>query len=181
MLFVVDVRMIGAATREKIKHRILLVGCERDDIERKLRWVFDATKYTEFSITGIEKVREKVHILSTVITQEKDVSGDPVIERDSRSQVVAGQKRFSDTEQQTFNLYAVGVSTTVLAVDEAHALRKVGRALIARVTDGGANSAAASFLSEDSTVLVEKVPKSSGYAAPRDVSSEVNKAHIVRG
>lgn len=68
MLYIANVRLVNRAS-ETIKHRVLLVGCEADDIERKLRWLFDATTYKEMSITGVEKVREKVHFLSTVITQ----------------------------------------------------------------------------------------------------------------
>jgi hypothetical protein len=176
MLYVVEVRMVNAVTGEKIKHKLLLVGCEQPDIERKLKWIFDARQYSEFSISGIEKVREKVHFLSTFVTQEKAPTS-AVIERDERSQVVAGQPMI--TEPYDPKLYAVGITTMMLAKDEVHAMRKVGHALLSHATEGKSHSGA--HLSEDSTIAIEEVPRSSGYAKARDVFSESNRAHFVRG
>lgn len=176
MLYLVDVRLVRAATGEKIKHRLLLVGCEQQDIERKLRWIFDAREFSEFSLGGVEKVREKVHFLSTVLTPAAAASG-PVVEAGERTAAVPQAK--TTIEQYDPHLFAVGVTTTMLAKDEAHALRKVGSALIASATEGRSHSAAS--LSDESQIRVERIPKSSGYAKPRDVSNESNRAHLVRG
>jgi hypothetical protein len=176
MLYVVDVRLVTKHTQEKIKHRLLLVGCEEPDIERKIRWLFDATKYKEISIKGIEKVREKVHFLSTSIIKLNEPT-NPVIEREDGTQTVPQQQQLH--EQYDPNLYAVGVTTTMLAKDEKHALRKVGNALINLASEGASHSG--SNLSDDSNVQIEQVSKSSGFAKPRDVSMESNKATFVRG
>lgn len=176
MLYVVDVRLVRNDTGEKHKHRLLLVGCEHADIERKLRWVFDATEYKEMAITGIEKVREKVHFLSTVVTQP-DAPVGPVIARDERSQVVPQQQTL--TEPYDPKLFAIGITTTMLAKDQEHAMRKLGHALVCHATEGQSHSGAS--LSADSTVAIEEVPRSNGYTNARDVSNEANRAHIVRG
>lgn len=176
MLYIVDVRLVRHDTGEKHKHRLLLVGCEHADIERKLRWMFDATEYKGMAITGIEKVREKVHFLSTVVTQP-DAPVGPVIARDERSQVVPQQKTL--IEPYDPRLFAIGITTTMLAKDHEHALRKLGHALVSHATEGRSHSGAS--LSADSTVAVEEVPRSNGYATARDVSNEANRAHVMRG
>ena len=176
MLHIVEVRLISKDSGEKIKHKLLMVGCEAADIDRKLRWVFDTTKYENFSISSVEKVREKIHMLSTIVTQEASAAA-ATIEREENTQQVTGVP--SVIEQYNPNLYAVGITTTILATDEEHALRKVGRALMARSSE--VKSQTAPMLSEDSTIQVEEIPKSSGFVRPRDVSGEVNRAHFVRG
>lgn len=175
MLYIANVRLVNRAS-ETIKHRILLVGCEADDIERKLRWLFDATTYKEMSITGVEKVREKVHFLSTVITQAPAPPA-AVIDRDTRSEPVPEPSQHIERHDPL--LFAVGVTTTMYALDPTHALRKVGRALIAHATEGQSHTGPT--LSEHSTVQVEAIPKPSGYAMPRDVTHESNRAHLMRG
>lgn len=176
MLHIVDVRLIKKKTGEKIKHQLLMVGCEAADIERKLRWVFDATEYAQLSIKNVEKVREKIHTLSTVVTQERSEPA-ATIKRKENTQEVGSVT--AEQEVYSPNLYAIGVATTMLGADENHAMRKLGRALIARSTD--VQSHGAPKLSDDSVVNIEQVPKSSGYARPRDTSAEVNTAHFVRG
>lgn len=174
MLYIVEVRMVLKSTGEKVKEKILLVGCESADIERKLKWSYDQSKYSEFSVKSVEKVREKIHVISTVITQEKSPAS-AVIDRSDGSQVIPHPVM---TTSQPFKKYAVGISTTVNAADREHAIRKVGRALInssSEISHSGAS------LSEDSTVTVEEISYSSGYSSARDVSNEVNRATFVRG
>ncbi len=175
MLYVAEVRLVNRAG-EKIKHKILLVGCERDDIDRKMRWLFDATQYKEFHLQSVEKVREKVHFLSTTIVQDSQPE-TPIVVRGERSEPV----QQIQTQQEAYDplLFAVGIATTMLAKDAQHALRKVGHALISHSLEGSSHSGAQ--LSADSTVEIEVISKSSGYAAPRDVSQEANRAHFVRG
>ena len=176
MLYIVDVNVANKETGETAKHKLLLVGCEADDIERKMKWIFD-TGNVSVMIKGAEKVREKVHFLSTIITKDRSVDS-PVIMRDENSLSI---NQFSPqlTEAYDPKLFAVGVVTTMLAKDSDHALRKVATALMNRATVGKSHTGAS--LHDDSTITVEEIPKSNGYASPRDVSSEVNKAHIVRG
>lgn len=175
MLYIVDVKVDNKSTRETIRHKLLMVGCEASDIERKLAWVFDPA-VNSIQLKGVEKVREKVHFLSSVIKQLNAPVG-PVIESGERTQVVPQQTRL--IEQYDPKLYAIGISTTMSAKDEEHALRKLGHALVSHATEGKSHSGAS--LSEDSTVTIEEVPRSSGYAMPRDVSAEANRAHFVKG
>ncbi len=176
MLYIVDVNVFDKETNETAKHKLLLVGCEADDIERKMKWIFD-TGHVSLQIKGAEKVREKVHFLSTIITKDESVSG-PVIMRDENSQPI---NQFSPqlTEPYDPKLFAVGIVTTMLAKDSDHALRKVSTALMNRATVGKSHTGAS--LHEDSKITVEEIPKSNGYASARDVSNEINKAHMVRG
>ena len=175
LLYIVDVRMVARGSGEKIKHKLLVVGSEQPDIERKLRWMFDVAKYREFSIKSIEKVREKVHFLSTTITQEREPGAS--IKRPDGTVPVVQQSELQEKYDPI--LYAVGITTTMLAKDETHALRKVGRALIAQGTEGQSHSGAA--LSEESMIQLEVIPKRSGYAMPKDTSLEANPARILRG
>lgn len=181
MLYIVDLRLVVRGTREVIKHRILMVGCEAADIERKLRWVFTQDKYLEISITHCAKVKEKIHVLSTTIMQEQAIP-DAIIERPERSQEVFNSPQAAPivSAEPAYDprCYAVGIATTVRAADTDHALRKVGNALLKRAHG---RSAAQASLSEDSTVTVEEIAFSDGFAKARDVSTESNKASFVRG
>ncbi len=176
MLYVVEVRMVDKITWEKIKHKVLIVGGEEADIDRKVRWIFDSSRYREMSITGVEKIREKVHILQTVITQDKPAA-TPVIERGERTESVPQGKTIID--DVPLQMFAVGISTRMPARDSVHALRKVGHAIVSSTLPDKSHSGAS--LSEDATVTVEQIPFASGYARPRDVSNEINRAHVVRG
>ena len=69
MLYLVNIKLTRKATNEKIKQRLLVVGCEAGDIERKLRWTIDTSKYDNFMIKSVEKIRNKVHVLGTTIEQ----------------------------------------------------------------------------------------------------------------
>ncbi len=176
MLYIVEVQLFSKKTGEKIRHKLLIVGGEQSDIERKLSWVFDAKKYEGITIRGIEKVREKVHFLSTSITQIGE-SFEPIVSTDEGSKVASGVP--THTEPYDPLMFAIGLSTTMLAKDPEHALRKLGHALISRASEG--KSHAGAKLSADSTLAVEQIPMSSGYAKPRDVSNESNQATFVRG
>lgn len=176
MLYVVEVRMVDKVTREKIKHKVLIVGGEERDIDRKVRWIFDSSRYREMSVTGVEKIRDKVHILQTVITQD-EATVLPVIERTDRTESIPQGKTIIDSVP--LQLFAVGITTRMPAKDSVHALRKVGHAIVSSTLPDKSHSGAS--LSEDSTVVVEQIPFSSGYAMPRDVRNEANAATFVRG
>ena len=173
-LYVVDVRTVARGSCETTKMKILMVGCEQSYIQRKLRWVFDQSRYSEFSVSGVEKVKEKVHVLSACITQAESPSR--VIDRGERSESI--REVPTHIERYDPKLYAVGVATTMLAADQDHALRKVGNALVNLTSSVHASGAR---LADGSTVTVEEISKSSGVARPRDVSHESNRAHFVRG
>jgi hypothetical protein len=175
MLYIVDLRMVKRSTGEKIKHKILMVGSEESDIEKKLKWAFDYSEYSEFSIKSIEKVREKIHIITTNITQEKEPI-HAVAKSDEGSKVIPYQNKPVDSEPM--KRFAIGITTTMTATDQNHALRKVAGALVNSTVD---HSKGGAKLSEDSVVLIEEVGFSSGYAMPRDVSNEANTAQFVRG
>lgn len=176
MLYIVDVRGVRIVSKEKVKQRFLLVGCAQADIERKVRWLFDASEYSQLSITGIEKVRDKVHVLSTVITPHEEAV-KTVIDRGERQQVV--QSSPVDLEPEKMNLYAVGITTKMFAWDEEHCLRRVATAVANSAIS--AKSASGVRLSDDSTVVIERISRPSGYAKSRDVSTEINKAKMLRG
>jgi hypothetical protein len=175
MLYIVDLRMVKRSTGEKIKHKILMVGSEEADIEKKLKWAFDFSEYSEFSIKSIEKVREKIHIITTSITQEK-APINAVVETNEGSKVIPHQS--AQIEQVEMKRFAIGITTTMTALDQDHALRRVAGALVNSTVE---HSKGGAKLSEDSVVLIEEVGFSSGYAMPRDVSNEVNRANFVRG
>jgi hypothetical protein len=163
MLFMVHVSMKNIANDELIKNKLLMVCDKSSGIEDKLKWIFDASKFSSLRILSAEKIRQKIHILSTVTTQD-DV-----------------QPHASISAKDSYNpkLYAVGVSTLIHAGDQNHALRKVGRALTEKGT--AIKSSGTPTLSNDSTINVEEVPVSSGFSKARNVSSEINTAKFVRG
>ena len=175
LLYLVTVRLVDRSG-EKTKHRILLVGCEADDIERKVTWLFDRTKYKEIGVSGIEKLREKVHFISTVITQPQQAK-NPIIQREEGSVIVPQITGGAEWEEAVYRKFAIGIVTTMHATDEDRALRKLGHALVSHSSEGKSHSGAK--LSDDSTISIEEIPRSSGYAMPRDVSSESNKAHVM--
>jgi len=176
MLYLVDVKMIDKATRETIKQRLLVVGGEEADISRKISWVIDASRYRSIAVIGHEKIRDKVHVLHTVVEQAPPAP-TPVIERGDRSESVPQAKSIIQSEPP--KLFAIGVTTTMVAQDSTHALRKVGHAILSRTSPGSSHAGAS--LSDNSTISVEQIPFSSGYAKPRDVSNESNHATFVRG
>lgn len=176
MLYLVDVKMVDKKTRETIKQRLLVVGGEEADIGRKIQWVIDVARYRNIVITGHEKIRDKVHVLHTFVEQEKPADL-PIIERAERTEGVAQAKPLTQSEPP--KLFAVGITTTMIAHDSTHALRKVAHALLNSASPGTSHAGAS--LSDDSTVAIEQIPFSSGYAKPRDVSNEANRAHFVRG
>jgi hypothetical protein len=174
MLYLVSIKLTRKATNEKIKQRLLVVGCEVDDIERKLRWTIDTSKYDSFMVTGIEKIRQKVHVLSTSVQQIDEGLDGPVITQGDGTKIV---DQTVDTVKRP--RFAVGLATQVIAVDEDAALRKVGHALISH-TLGDITSSGAS-LSADSVLTIEELAPRDGTARARDVSNESNYAHIFRG
>lgn len=174
MLYIVSVRMILKETGEKIKEKVLIVGCRESDINSKLRWAYDQSKYSSFSVSEIEKVREKIHVISTSIKQEKSTDLAVIERSDGTKNIEYPAMKIEDQIKK----FAIGITSVVVASDEEHAMRKIGHAIINR-TNGKSHSGAS--LSEDSTIVIEEIPFSSGYAAARDVSIESNKAHFVRG
>ncbi len=178
MLYLADIRYEERGSEEIVRQRLLVVGNESADVERKLRWAYDITSFKSFSVVAIEKVREKVHVLHT----HKQLACAPangVIQREEGSQAIPSLHR--NLEEYDPKLYAVGIVTTMLAKDPQHALRKVGSAISNSGSAKLAKVHGGPSLSENSQVTVEEIPKSSGYAAPRDVSKESNRAHFVRG
>jgi hypothetical protein len=175
MLYLVGVRFTDRRSREITKQRLLVVGGEEADIERKLRWIYETDNFCEFSITGVEKVREKIHVLSTTVTQPREVSKNTILREEGRQQEVI------DPVPDIPDLihYAVGITTRIYARDHYHALRKVAAALNEQSTDGPTSTTAR--LSSDSVVQVEEITKPSAVARPRDVTNVKAKAHFVRG
>jgi hypothetical protein len=176
MLYIVQLRLRRRDTGEKIKHRILMVGCEAADIERKLKWSFDAALFDEFAVTETLKVKEKIHILSTSIEQWSSPP-NAVIAREEGTEEIGYQPK--EIERFDPKWFAVGLATVVRAKDADHAIRKVGHALVNQIS--GDKSREGAYLSENSILTVEEVSKPSGYAMPRDVSKESQKATFVRG
>ena len=174
MLYLVNIKLTCKASNEKIKQRLLVVGCEAGDIERKLRWTMDTSKYDAMMVTSVEKIRQKVHVLSTHIEQLDEGLSTPVVQVGDGTKVVD-----QVVEDHTITKFAVGLATQVVAVDEDHAFRKIGHALIAHtmseLTSGGAR------LSSDSTLTIERLAPRDGTARGRDVSNESNSAKIMRG
>jgi hypothetical protein len=177
MLYLVEVRMEDAKTREITKQRLLVVGCEAADIERKLRWIYEANRYSQFSIEAVEKVREKIHVLSTKITQPHEPTSNTILREEGRQQEVVDPPVVLDLPELIH--YAVGITTRVYARDHYHALRKIAAAISAQATDGVPDTTAR--LSPDSTVQIEEIAKPARFARARDVSNIAERAHFVRG
>lgn len=173
-LYLVRVRMEKISTGERIKHRLLVVGAGKEDVDRRMRWHFDAAQMKSFSITQVKKIDKSVTVLSTEVHQEQALV-DPTIQRPDGSVVVSTSHGATIAEH--LKKFAVGISTTILATDADHAIRSTGRA----VMNYGVDNSTGPKLSEDSTVMVEEVSEPSHFAKARDVSAEVNKAHFVRG
>ena len=177
MLYLVDIKLYRKSSNEKIKQKLLVVGCEADDIERKLRWAIDTSKYDNFMITNVEKVRNKVHLLSTRVKQIDEGLSNPVIVQGESTKIV--DQTIDTTEKKGARKFAVGLATQVFAIDEDSALRKVGHALVSRTM--GKSSASGASLSPDSTLTIEELAPRENTARARDVSNEIRRAHIVRG
>ena len=175
MLYIVHVRMIKKTTKEKVKQRLLMVGCEHKDIARKINWIIDGSKYESVAITDIVKVRQKVHVISTVITQHKEQIG-PIISGTENSKYVDQVVPF---DRNPSKLYAIGLTTTMSGCSKGHALRKTARALAISTTDEIKSSNEPS-LSEDSIIQIEEIPFRSQHVRARDTSSEINPAHVIR-
>lgn len=176
MLYIVEIRMVNRRTREKIKQKILVVGCEAQDIDRKIRWMIDLSKYDEFSISSVEKVKEKIHVISTIITQDKPLV-NPVVKSEDGSKIVIQASAVMGNDEP--HLYAIGIVTTMIGADENHVLRKLGHALVN--TGGDFKSRSGASLSDNSTITIEEIPFKDGIAKPRDTSLEVNQAKFVSG
>ncbi len=174
MLYMVDVNLEDDNLGEIIKHRLIMVGSERSDIDRKIYWMFRDSGRRVF-IVKVKKLREKIHIMRTFVTQ-KNEAGSVVIDRNDRSQVVT---QGVSAESNGLKLFAVGVTTSMVAKDDLHAMRKVGNVLISRGTQTEMSSMAS--LSNDSNVIVEEIAFPRKHASARDVSNEVNRAKFVRG
>lgn len=175
MLYLVSVRLYDRKSGEKIKHKILVVASEIGDIERKVKWMFDYSLYDQFSITHIEKIRQKMQIISTKITQIKTQT-TPVIKQGEETKIV---QQGTIADQLETKLFAIALSTKLIAFDEDHALRKLGKILIN--TGLHIKPTNAPLLSEKSKLIIEHIAGQSGYALPRDVSEQINTAHFVRG
>ena len=175
MLYLIDVRVSVLSTREIMKHHMLVIGGEEADIERKLRWMFDVTKYTDIRITSCVRIREKMHILRTTLLKES-TEPDAVIKRLNDVQNVFQPTQVASSENGKF--WAVGLSTTMHGFDEGHCIRKIARALAEAYAP--IKNKDAPVLSENSTLLIEEISEPSGFAMPRDVTGEANKAHIFR-
>ncbi len=175
MLHMVTISLVKKTTKEKIVHKLLVVAPDVPGIEQKLRWMFDRTEYSEFVVKSVEKVKDKVHFISTSITQPQPVVA--VVASEEGSRPIPSQP--TSIEKYDPNLYAIGITTTMMAKDEQHALRKLGASILASCSEGKSHHA--SSLSDDSVIQIEQISKKSGYAMPRDVSIESNSASFVRG
>ena len=173
MLYLVNIRLTRKASNEKIKQRLLVVGCEAGDIERKLRWTIDTSKYDSFMIESVEKIRDKVHVLGTTFEQLDEGLDGPVIVRGEGTKIV---DQTVDTVKHT--RFAVGLATQVIAVDEDAALRKVGHSLVNHTL--GNLSVSGAKLSADSVLTIEELAPRNGTARARDVSNEATRARILR-
>lgn len=175
MLYIVEVGMTNIKTQKKTRKKLLLVGCEQSDIERKMKWIIDNSKYERVKVKHIEKVRSKVHLLSTTIVQEKVATKNVIKQGERTVEVVQGAKE-KEYEPRKF---AIGITTTMLAEDESSALRKTGHALVS--LNSSKDKKGRATLSQDSTVTIEEVGFGSQHARARDVSNEFNYAEMVRG
>ena len=178
MLYIVEVRLIRRGDNTSIKQRLLMVGCESADIERKLRWVYSADEYSEFGITGVSKVTDKIHVLSTHIRQIATAPA-PIIKRADGTYAVpqTPAARIPSDHKK----YAIGLAAQLYARSDFHALEKVSHALLNEAAVLAHMPAGGYRLPPESMLIIEEVAAPSDLATARDVSNEINKAHLVRG
>lgn len=176
MLYIVSVRFTDRRSREITKQRLLVVGSEEADIERKLRWIYETDNFCEFALTSVEKVREKIHVLSTVVTQPSEPKKNTILREEGRQEEI---KEPPTPDLPEMIHYAVGITTRVYARDHYHALRKIAAAINEHATDGPTSTT--SRLSSDSVLQIEEIPKTSPIARARDVSNRLAPAQFVRG
>jgi hypothetical protein len=112
------------ANRDKVKQKFIVNGNEEMDIERKLRHHLDLSKYQNFSITSVKKVKPHIHRLSMTLTPYKEQSEPVHIERN-------GQEHHVRTNQPSgSSTYAVGLAGLLVADDEPSAWRRLGAFLV---------------------------------------------------
>jgi hypothetical protein len=174
MLYIATVQMTHLATKERIKKQLLIVGTKREDISLKLAWFFDQKKYGGIHIKSLMKLRDKVHVLRTTVKKPKQKPALPV---DKKQCKVVDQVPGKAPEQE-YHRYSVGMSLNITGVNENHILRKLGTCFTSM---GSLDHRETASLPEGATLTIEEVPMKSGYAAPRDVTHEINKPTFVRG
>lgn len=163
MLYRVWVNERRIDTGEEYSHECFVVARERQELDARLRWVFDVTR-SQFTVVNVEKIREKIHFISSKKKQDKaKKESAPVVSASSYNP----------------NIYGVCVSATIVAKDEDHALRKMGSGIVSLGSTGFSHRSNAN--AEDFNIKIEAVPAKSQHSRARDVSNEINKATFVRG
>ena len=176
-LYLVDVCMDHKIVDETSVSRFLMVAENEEELDSRFNCQFDVSDYKSVRITNVQKIKQKMHMLSTRIEPAR-VHGQ-VVKRAEGSKKVLQSNSMKDLSEYNPKIYAIGISTTIVAADQSHAMRKLGSYLTISNTLGGSKSN--SPLSENSKILIEEVAKSSGFAMPRDVSNGAERAHMVRG
>lgn len=114
------------------KMTILLQAAQQEELQQKVRYMLDLSRYSSFSITHIEKVRPKFHVLKSNLIPKEDVQS-------LRSSVEMPSAATGSAEAQRTNqpssspgarLFAFGVAGKLVADCEEHAMRKVGKWLL---------------------------------------------------
>lgn len=175
MLFLIDVTMENKNTNEITLSRFLIVADDESEISSRFTYQHDISDFENVRITNIQKIKQKIHLLSTRTEIKRD-SGN-LINKDGLE--IPQNNSNKNSKEYLPKIFSIGIATTIVASDEKHAMRKIGSYLLAANTIGGEKTQ--SPLSENSKVMIEEVAKSSGFALPRDVSNESNRAMIFRG
>lgn len=125
-LYIVSTRSTTAAG-EKIKERWLVNGANPDDVVMKLRYRIDISALKSFSVTGIDKVKPGIQLISRVVTSIDD---SPKLLSPEGTAHAQRTNQPANHEEARGGTFAVGFAGSVGAVDAMHAIRLVAQFLI---------------------------------------------------
>lgn len=165
-LYLIKIRGVTAA-KEKIKESWLVNGSTPDECIMKMRYRIDLSEYTEFSVTGVEKIKPGMHMLSRAVTQ---------IDDEPKQVTPEGVAHVQRTNQPTNGgSFAVGFAGSVGAADQGHALRLVAQCLIDHSL-GRENSR----VHGDRQIIVEEIGETDSTASP-EYQNIYTRTSIFRG
>lgn len=129
-LYVVRTRGEYKKDRTIEKCVLIMQACNPEEIEPKLRFHFDTSKYLTFSIVSIEKVKPHVHTLSTSLIPVSDLDGLPSNFRLETPMSDSKAEKHRTNQPSNSKIFAVGVVGRMAARDGDHAFRKLGKYLL---------------------------------------------------
>ena len=107
---------------------ILLQADSQDEVSSKLRYMVDLSRYVNFRITSVEKIRQKFHILNSRIIPVEVIAE---IGLSVESPAGEDKQRTNQTaETSGVRVFSFGAIGKLAADNDAHAMRRVGSWLV---------------------------------------------------